>query len=116
MNTQQILFMIFAFIVSFAFTFATTPLVRRLAFRIGQGAVDIPRDARRMHKKPTPRIGGLAIIFGFIVATLCFAQPSRQLFGTQHDRRDARSRVSDKGSHSRLRRLHCTKKSLATKW
>lgn len=82
MNTQQILFMIFAFIVSFVFTFATTPLVRRLAFRIGQGAVDIPKDARRMHKKPTPRIGGLAIIFGFMVATLCFAQPSRQLFGT----------------------------------
>ena len=74
--------MIFAFIVSFVFTFATTPLVRRLAFRIGQGAVDIPKDARRMHKKPTPRIGGLAIIFGFVVATLCFAQPSRQLFGT----------------------------------
>ena len=82
MTTQQILFTIFAFIVSFAFTFATTPLVRRLAFRIGQGAVDVPKDARRMHKKPTPRIGGLAIIFGFIVSTLCFAQPSRQLMGT----------------------------------
>ena len=82
MTTQQILFLIFAFVISFAFTFATTPLARRLAFRIGQGAVDIPKDARRMHKKPTPRIGGLAIVFGFMVATLCFAQPSRQLFGT----------------------------------
>lgn len=80
MNTQQILFMIFAFVVSFAFTFATTPLVRRLAFRIG--AIDIPRDARRMHKKPTPRIGGLAIIFGFAVATVCFAQWSKPLIGT----------------------------------
>lgn len=72
--------MIFAFVVSFAFTFATTPLVRRLAFRIG--AIDIPRDARRMHKKPTPRIGGVAIIFGFAVATVCFAQWSRPLIGT----------------------------------
>lgn len=80
MGTQQVLFMIFAFIVSFAFSFATTPLVRRFAFKIG--AIDIPKDARRMHKKPTPRIGGLAIIFGFTVATLCFAQPSRQLYGT----------------------------------
>ena len=80
MLTRQVLFMIFAFIVSFAFTFATTPLVRRFAFKIG--AIDIPRDNRRMHKKPTPRIGGLAIIFGFTVATLCFAQPSRQLYGT----------------------------------
>ena len=80
MITRQVLFMIFAFIVSFAFTFATTPLVRRFAFKIG--AIDIPKDNRRMHKKPTPRIGGLAIIFGFTVATLCFAQPSRQLYGT----------------------------------
>ena len=80
MFTRQVLFMIFAFIVSFAFTFATTPLVRRFAFKIG--AIDIPKDNRRMHKKPTPRIGGLAIIFGFTVATLCFAQPSRQLYGT----------------------------------
>ena len=80
MLTRQVLFMIFAFIVSFAFTFATTPLVRRFAFKIG--AIDIPKDNRRMHKQPTPRIGGLAIIFGFTVATLCFAQPSRQLYGT----------------------------------
>ena len=80
MLTRQVLFMIFAFIVSFAFTFATTPLVRRFAFKIG--AIDIPKDNRRMHKTPTPRIGGLAIIFGFTVATLCFAQPSRQLYGT----------------------------------
>ena len=80
MLTRQVLFMIFAFIVSFAFTFATTPLVRRFAFKIG--AIYIPKYNRRMHKKPTPRIGGLAIIFGFTVATLCFAQPSRQLYGT----------------------------------
>lgn len=80
MNTQQTLYMIFAFIISFTFTFASTPLVRRLAFKIG--AIDIPRDNRRMHKKPTPRIGGLAIIFGFMVATLCFAEPTRSLLGT----------------------------------
>ena len=62
--------MIFAFIISFIFTFATTPLVRRFAYKIG--AVDVPKDKRRVHKRPTPRIGGLAIIFGFMVAALCF--------------------------------------------
>ena len=62
--------MIFAFITSFIFTFATTPLVRRFAYKIG--AVDVPKDKRRVHKKPTPRIGGLAIIFGFLVAVICF--------------------------------------------
>ncbi len=80
MGTQQILYMIFAFIISFVFTFATTPLVRRLAFKIG--AIDVPRDKRRMHKKPTPRLGGLAIVFGFLVATLCFGHMSRELTGT----------------------------------
>ena len=62
--------MIFAFVIAFIFTFATTPLVRRLAYRIG--AVDVPKDKRRVHKRPTPRIGGLAIIFGFMVAILSF--------------------------------------------
>ena len=71
MSTQQALNMIFAFLVSFAFTFATTPLARRLAFKIG--AIDVPRDKRRMHKKPTPRIGGIAIVFGFMAAAVCFA-------------------------------------------
>lgn len=80
MGTQQTLFMIFAFIISFVFTFASTPLVRRLAFKIG--AIDIPKDSRRMHKKPTPRIGGLAIVFGFLVAVLCFAEISKPLIGT----------------------------------
>ena len=62
--------MIFAFVIAFIFTFATTPLVRRFAYKIG--AVDVPRDKRRVHKRPTPRIGGLAIIFGFLVAFISF--------------------------------------------
>ena len=39
----------FSFIVALIISFAATPLVKRLAFRIG--AVDIPKDNRRMHKK-----------------------------------------------------------------
>lgn len=62
--------MIFTFIIAFIFTFATTPVVRRLAYKIG--AVDIPKDKRRVHKRPTPRIGGLAILFGFLVAVMSF--------------------------------------------
>lgn len=59
-------------------SYTTTPPVRLLAFRIG--AIDIPTDARRMHKKPIPRIGGLAIFAGFLVASLVFCEPSAQLF------------------------------------
>ena len=79
MNTKEIVFMALTFVVAFAFTFATVPIVHRFAFKIG--AIDVPKDSRRMHKKPIPRVGGLAIIFGFAVALACFGQGSRQIHG-----------------------------------
>lgn len=48
----------------------TTPGVLRLARKIG--AMDIPMDSRRMHKVPIPRMGGLAIFLGFLLAVLLF--------------------------------------------
>ncbi len=72
MTTNSTLFMICTFIIAFAFSFASTPIVTQLAFKIG--AVDIPKDNRRMHKKPIPRLGGLAIIFGFTVAIICMGR------------------------------------------
>ena len=44
---------------------AVTPLARRLAIRVG--AVDYP-DARRINKKPIPRMGGIAIFAGIVAA------------------------------------------------
>ena len=55
----------------------STPVVRSLAFRIG--AVDVPRDNRRMHDHPIPRMGGLAIFFGFVLSVLIFLPLSAQL-------------------------------------
>ena len=74
-----ILRLIFAFVVAFLIAYAGTPIVKILAFRIG--AVDVPKDNRRMHKKPTARIGGLAIFYGFIISILCFAEIDTQLRG-----------------------------------
>ena len=51
----------------------TPPVVNTLAFRIG--AVDVPKDNRRMHKHPIPRMGGLAIFLGFLLSVLVFYQP-----------------------------------------
>ena len=68
-----------AFIISFILTFASTPLVKKLAFKIG--AVDVPKDNRRMHKKPTARLGGLAIFFGFLVSTVLFADMTKETVG-----------------------------------
>jgi UDP-GlcNAc:undecaprenyl-phosphate GlcNAc-1-phosphate transferase len=44
-------------------TFVTTPLVRRLVVRLG--AIDYPSD-RRVHPRPTPTMGGLAMYAGFL--------------------------------------------------
>lgn len=57
--------------------FTLTPPVRALAFKIG--AVDVPLDNRRMHTKPIPRIGGLAIFLSFWVSTLLFCDITPEL-------------------------------------
>ncbi len=59
--------------------FLLTPPVRVLAFKLG--AIDIPRDERRMHKKPTPRMGGVAIFIAFAVALLLFCDIDSKLVG-----------------------------------
>lgn len=67
-----------ALICAILMAYAFTPIVRVLAFKIG--AIDIPKDDRRMHKKPIPRIGGLAIFLGFFITCLFFCEFSRELF------------------------------------
>ena len=57
----------------------STPVVRSLAFRVG--AVDVPKDNRRMHNHPIPRMGGLAIFFGFILSVLIFIPLTSELRG-----------------------------------
>ena len=57
----------------------TTPVIRSLAFRVG--AVDVPKDSRRMHDHPIPRMGGLAIFFGFMLSVLIFLPLTPQLKG-----------------------------------
>ena len=55
----QLIFGIVATICAILLAYTLTPAVRVLAFKIG--AVDVPLDGRRIHTKPIPRIGGLAI-------------------------------------------------------
>lgn len=42
-----------------------TPLVRKFAIRIK--AISIPKDKRRVHKKPIPLLGGLSMYFSFTI-------------------------------------------------
>ena len=57
------------FAIAAVVTLVTTPLTARLAVRLG--AIDLPRD-RDLHESPVPRLGGLAILAGILVAALIF--------------------------------------------
>ena len=74
------------FVLAFIIAFSSTPIAKKLAFKLG--AVDIPKDDRRMHKKPIALMGGAAIIVGFLVSVLFSTvlpqkmfTPSRELIG-----------------------------------
>ena len=61
-----------ALLCAAAISCALTPLVKLLAKRVG--AMDVPKDERRMHRTPIPRMGGLAIFFGFLISVLIFSK------------------------------------------
>jgi UDP-GlcNAc:undecaprenyl-phosphate GlcNAc-1-phosphate transferase len=46
-------------------SFIITPLVRKAAHKYG--VIDVPRGKRKIHKKPIPLLGGLAIYIPFII-------------------------------------------------
>lgn len=60
--TEYLISIVLAFIVAFS----VTPVVKKIAF--GMGAVDIPKDERRMHDRPIALFGGAAIVTGFLVS------------------------------------------------
>lgn len=57
-----------AFLLAFIVSFMATPYTIKIAHKIG--AVDVPKDERRMHKKAMPKFGGPAVILGFLVAVI----------------------------------------------
>ena len=78
MSEYQVIWTIMgAFVLSGVLAYMLTPLVKRFAYAIG--AIDVPKDNRRMHKKPIPRLGGLAIFIGFLGAILVFYRFDMQM-------------------------------------
>ncbi len=68
-----------ALVAALLISFIATPVVKSLAEKVG--AVDVPKDGRRMHDHPIPRMGGLAIFLGFLLSTLVFVPLSTSLRG-----------------------------------
>ena len=66
MQATDFIYLLTALVLGALVTFTATPAVSVLAYKIG--AIDVPKDNRRMHKKPIARLGGLAIFYGFIIS------------------------------------------------
>lgn len=69
---------IIPFLTAVLISLITTPLVKKLAIRVG--AVDIPKDDRRIHKEAMPLMGGLAIFTSVVLVILIFLQIDRSTF------------------------------------
>ena len=70
---KQILPMIF---IPFLFVLCIVPFIKKIAIHVG--ALDIPNE-RKVHKKPMPRLGGLAIFFGFLLGYMIYGTHSSQM-------------------------------------
>lgn len=70
---------IIAFAVAVLLSFIMTPFVKKLAEKVG--AIDVPKDSRRVHKVPTPRLGGLAIYLSFLITVITFGMLNKRLIG-----------------------------------
>lgn len=66
-----------ALIIGIVVAALTTPLSIRIAHKYG--IIDKPKDARRVHKKPIPRFGGMGIFLGSAVAMLIPAGMNDQI-------------------------------------
>ena len=69
-ESQLIVYIVLALAVALIVSFLMTPVVKTFAYKVG--AIDVPKDDRRMHKVPVPRLGGLAIFIGFMVSIFIF--------------------------------------------
>jgi UDP-GlcNAc:undecaprenyl-phosphate/decaprenyl-phosphate GlcNAc-1-phosphate transferase len=70
---------VWAFLCAVGIVLALTPLIARIAPRIG--GVDEGGDRPRVHARPVPRIGGLAIVAGILVPSAIFVRPDGPYLG-----------------------------------
>lgn len=73
MSYKEIFLMV---IITALFVGLFIPIVKQIAIHIG--ALDIP-NARKVHKNPIPRLGGIGIYFGFLLGYMIFGKESIQM-------------------------------------
>lgn len=77
-TVNEIIYAVSAMLFAALMAFTSTPISMVFAHKIG--AIDIPKDNRRMHNRPIPRIGGIAIYFAFAFTSILFCEHSKTLF------------------------------------
>ena len=70
---------IMAILVAFGISICVTPTVKSFATKVG--AIDVPDHKRHIHTHPIPRMGGLAIFFGFMLSALLLADITTEVRG-----------------------------------
>jgi UDP-GlcNAc:undecaprenyl-phosphate/decaprenyl-phosphate GlcNAc-1-phosphate transferase len=65
----ETIYALFAFGIAALLAWVLVPLAERVAWKVG--AVDYPNE-RSLHETPTPKLGGLAIFVGVVVAAILF--------------------------------------------
>ena len=73
MLVKEIIYMI---VIPFLFVLAIIPFIKKAAIHVG--AMDIP-NARKVHKVPIPRLGGLGIYMGFLLGYILFGSMSLRM-------------------------------------
>ena len=69
MNQELLMRIALMLIIPFLLVVAIIPYIKKVAKQIN--AIDIPRG-RHIHKKPTPKLGGVAIFLGFLFGYMIF--------------------------------------------
>lgn len=69
--------LILTFSIAFVVSLASTPLAMKIAPKIG--AMDIPKDNRRMHNSAMPRFGGMAIFLGVLASMAIMLNMSHKM-------------------------------------
>lgn len=71
---DEVFFMV---LVTFLFSAIIMPFTNKVAHHIG--AIDVPKDKRRVHTKPIPKLGGLGIFAAFLFGYMLFGVQSIQM-------------------------------------
>lgn len=80
MITHDWILYIAAFSSAFAISLLATPLAKKISVKVG--AIDYPKK-RGLHKEPIPRMGGIAIVLGFMLTMIILMPFKAELRSTQ---------------------------------